>query len=325
MSEFSANPAAPDPGQPPPASAFSPGPSSSEPPPPPAAPKSRAGLPSWLPYFLLAAIPALIVGVIVYAVGGGGGGGGGSGDAAGVIDGLFRLNGEGVQSFENQTPPGLPKDLPQYPGSKIVVSFLVRSDQGASYIVIYQTSSDTKKVLDFYQESLDKEPWQVESGVSSTDVNGVFFSRPDDADVQGTIQVSNSKFNSKTTIYLSYDDVTPSGSAPSDNKFVLPSASLGLPSTFPNDIPIYRGKDESTVTAVQFQRGAGSTMYVVTFLTRNADVDVIDFYRKEFLKRGWQVTDGTPRSTRDFAISIDFQDSSAPAGAGHDPRRRLRG
>lgn len=274
----------------------------------PAPPRPRqSGLPSWLPYFLLAVVPALIVGVIVFALAGRDGG---NSNAAAIVDGLFRTGGGQIEAFEGELPPGLPEDLPAYSRADVVVSFLVRSTEGATYFVIYDTRDAPDKVLSFYQEELDSDPWQVQSAVSSQQLNGVSFSRPDDADVEGTVRVSRSDFGGTTTIYLSFEDVSPSSLGPQpDEEFVLP-ASRGLPPGFPSDVPIYDGKEKSTVTSTQFQKGSGSTLYLVTFLTKNSDVDVIDFYRKEFEKRGWQVTDGEPRSTRDFAISIDFKDST---------------
>jgi len=262
-----------------------------------------------LPYFLLAVVPALVVGLIVYATAGGGGGGGS--DAAAIVDGLFRSGGSSdVQSFKGALPPGFPASMPVYPGSKVLVAFLMRSRQGASYFVIYETRDDVNKVLAFFQEKFDEDPWQVEGAVASDELNGLGFSRPDDADVEGNITVTKSVLGGKTAIYVSYSDVSPSGlSSVPDTPFAL-GRNLELPPGFPNDVPIYAGKEATTVTYTSFARGSGSTRYQVSFVTKNADVDVIDFYRKEFEKRGWKVADGEPRSIRDFSLSIDFQDGT---------------
>ena len=275
----------------------------------PAVRRSTTGLPPWLPYFLLAVAPALIVGLIVYATAGGGGGG--SSAAAAVIDGLFRSGGSGdIQSFKGEEPAGFPKDMPTYPGSKVLVSFLIQSGDGASYFVIYETGDDVEKVLSFFQEKFDEDPWQVEGAINSEELNALGFSRPDDADVQGNITITESDLGPRTAIYVSFDDLTPSGSTPAADKPFALGLGHALPPGFPSDVPIYTGKEKSTVTSASFARGAGSTRYEVAFVTKNSDVDVIDFYRNEFQKRGWSVSDGQPLSARDFSLSIDFQDSA---------------
>lgn len=281
-----------------------------------AGPRSGAGLPKWLPYFLLAVVPAMLVGLIVYATAGNGGGGS---DAAGVLDGFIRLGpsgGEGIESYAGNPPPGYPSDMPQYPGSKIIVSFLIRSDQGNSYFVVYQTSDATDKVLSYFQEHLDDDPWQVEVSQASPEFSGVQFTRPDDADVQGDVSVNRSEIDNRTSIYVSYQDLTPSSrQAPPPDEFVLP-ASRALPPGFPNDVPIFKGKDTTTVTTTYFERGQGATSFYVSFLTKDSQDDVIDFYRAEFEKRGWTVTDSASSSLSSFELSIDFKDG---------PRQELQG
>jgi hypothetical protein len=261
-----------------------------------------------LPYFLLAAVPAIITGLIVYAVAGNGGGG--ESEAAAVVDGLFRSGGSGdeIQSFSGELPPGFPEDLPAYPGSKVIVSFLIRSEEGASYFVIYDSGDSVEEILSYFQERFDEDPWQVEGAISSEELRAVGFSRPDDADVQGNITVAESELSDRAAIYLSFEDVTPTGLRPIEPKPFALGPTLTLPPGFPNDVPIYSGRETSTVTSTSFQRGGGTTSYQIAFVTKNSDVDVIDFYRSEFQRRGWVVTDGQPLSTRDFSISIDFRD-----------------
>jgi hypothetical protein len=285
------------------------------PPPPPPAPVRQLGLPRWLPLFLLAVVPAVIVGLVVFAVSGNSGSSGAS--AAGAIDGFVRLGGStgDIESFKKQTPPGWPKDLPAYPGSTLVVSFLIRSDQGNSYFVIYQTGDNPDAVLKYFQDKLDKDPWQVEVAQSSTDFTGVRFSRPDNADVQGDLSVNHSDLDNRTTIYFSYQDLKPSSqAAPTPKPFKLP-VSKDLPPGFPADVPIFAGKSPSTVTGTYLQRGGGGTNYLVTFLTKEQQDDVIAYYKSEFGKKGWTVTDSKSKSSG-FELAIDFQDG---------PRQLLQG
>jgi hypothetical protein len=281
--------------------------------PPPSSPLvSGSGLPAWLPYFLLAVVPAVIVGILVYAFAGGGSGGNAA-NAAAVLDGFIRLGGtsEDVQSFQGKVPPGFPSDLPSYPGAKILVSFLLQASDGSNnYFVIYQTKDQPDTVLKYMQGKLDQDPWQVEGAQSSSEFTGLHFSRPDDADVQGDLSANRSDLDNKTTIYVSYQDLSPSNrSKPAQKPFVLP-VSKELPPGFPSDVPIFAGKSPTTVTATYYQRQAGSSNYLVTFLTKDSQDDVIDFYKNEFRKRGWNVTDSAPSSRYSFELSIDFDDGA---------------
>jgi hypothetical protein len=296
-----APPVAPQPAEPP------------APPPPPPPARSRAGLPKWLPYLLIAALPAILVGVLVFLFAGGNGGGGSDSSAAGVVDGFIRLGGQSqdVESFQKQVPTGFPKDIPPYPGAKIIVSFLIRSTDGNNYFVIYQTKDQPDAVVKYFQDKLDKDPWQVELAQAGSDFNGVRFSRPDDADVQGDLSVNRSDLDKMTTIYVSFQDLSPSNqSKPPSKTFVLPT-SLELPKGFPADVPVFAGKKSpSTVTATYFERGAGGTNYLLTFLTKDDQGAVIDYYKSEFQKKGWTVTDSKP-SASSFEVAIDFTDGTS--------------
>jgi hypothetical protein len=64
------------------------------------------------------------------------------------------------------------------------------------------------------------------------------------------------------------------------------------------------------VTDTYFERGQGGRNFIVTYLTKDSQGDVLSFYRDEFGKRGWTVNDGTTSSSSRFAISIDFNDGN---------------
>ncbi len=269
-------------------------------------------LPSWWPLLALAVVPALIVGVLVFVLKDGGSSGGGSGAAA-IVDGFIQLSQSGdgseVLSYEGKLPPDFPKDLPQYRGAKTVVSFAMHSDQGTTFFAVLSTGDSPEKVLDYYHGKLDADPWQVEIARTSEEFSGVRFSRPDNADVQGDISVRRSDLDKRTAIFVSYQDVSSTGRNLPPSKDFEPGASHDLPTGFPNDVPIYRGKNPTTVTETYFQRGAGGTNFVVTFVTRDSQDDVVDFYKREFQKLGWQVSDST-QPTRGFQVQIEFNDGS---------------
>ncbi len=266
----------------------------------------------WLPAFALAAIPALIVGLAVYALAGGDSGGGANAGTAGIIDGFLRLGPDdtsNIQSFTKALPSGFPGDFPPYPGSKLVVSFAIRSSQGSNFFAIFTAADSPDRVLAFFQERLAKDPWQVELAQASGDTSAISFSKPADPDVRGSVSAHHSDLDGKTSVFISIEDVSSSArrKVPDKPAFVL-QPSLVLPPGFPSEVPIFKGKEASTVTQTYFERGSGSVNYAVSFLTKESQDDVIAFYRGEFQKRGWQVTDS--RTVTRFALGIDFQDGA---------------
>jgi hypothetical protein len=75
-------------------------------------------------------------------------------------------------------------------------------------------------------------------------------------------------------------------------------------------MPIFNGKENSIVFETYFQRDAGQNAFLISFLTKDADVDVINFYTQEFQKRGWVVQD-SQLDPGDFALAIDYDDGKA--------------
>jgi hypothetical protein len=252
-------------------------------------------------------VPAIIVGIVVYVLAGSGGS---SVGGAGVIDGFIRLgsSGDEISSFEGKLPPNFPNEFPSYKGAKLVTSFAVESDQGTSYFVVYSTKDSTEKVYDFYLETLEEDPWQVELARSSTEFTGVQFSRPDDADVQGDVTIHHSDLDGTTAIFVSFQDLTPSGRAGPIIREFVPMVSKPLPPGFPSDIPIYESRRDATIVSDTYlERGPGGVSYIVTFLTKDSGDDVIGFYKGEFQKRGWVVTDSQLSSSLSN-VGIDFRD-----------------
>jgi hypothetical protein len=251
----------------------------------------------------LAVVPALIVGALVYFVGGDNGGGGSA--AARVVDGLVRLNGsEGMTTYEGELPPEFADDFPMY--GDVVVSIAIASAEGTSYFIVLESDDDATKVYDFYSRELDEGPWQVEFGSSGDEVSGVSFLRPDNPDVTGQVSIFRSGIDGKTAMYVSLEDISQTTlPGAGDKPFVL-GPSRPLPPGFPNDIPIYKADEGTVIIETGFQRGQGGQLFLVTFLTKDDQDAVIDFYTQEFEKRGWNVNEGVLDTN--FALSIDFDD-----------------
>ncbi len=171
-----------------------------------------------------------------------------------------------------------------------------------------------RRCTTYYLNALDKDPWQVEIGRASSDFTGLRFSRPDNADVTGDITLYQSKLDNKTAVFLSYQDVSQSGTPGSlaTSAPFVPGASRPLPTGFPKDVPIYAGASgPSTVIDTYFERQPGGQAFVVSFVTKDSTDDVIAYYRKAFGDKGWEVTDEDTSSAGQFAVGINFSDGNA--------------
>jgi hypothetical protein len=284
----------------------------SAPGPEPAKPAAKSGgLPGWLPLVLLAVVPALVVGALVYALSSGGGDDEGS---AGIVDGFLRLapdENAQVDSFKGKAPPEFPSDFPLYADGKVVVSFQVMSDQGTNYFVVMTTKDSTEKVYNYYRGKLDDDPWQVEIGRTSDAFTGLRFLRPDNVDVSGDVTIHHSDLDNTTAIYVSYEDISAALSPGSASSPFDVNNSRPLPSGFPNDVPIYDSRaSDSVVVDTYFERSGGGQVFIVSFLTKDTTDDVIKYYMDEFKGRGWTATDSPPDNASSFALGLNFADNN---------------
>ncbi|HLF72698.1 MAG TPA: hypothetical protein VI759_11165 [Dehalococcoidia bacterium] len=274
--------------------------------PPPVAVTRRSatsGLPPWLPYFLIAVVPAVVVGLIVFFVAGGSSG---AGNAAGIIDNFFRAQDETISAYKDELPPTFPADFPIFDGASVVVSFASAAEAQSNYFAILSTSATPADVYNYYLEKLDDDPWQVEIGRSSGDFTGLRFSRPDDPDLTGEVLFYRSEIDNRTSIHISVEDLAQDRLLPVNPKVFQLEKSRPIPQGFPTDVPIF-DENSSVVIDTYFARQPGGSFYVITFLTKDKPGDVIDYYTNEFSKRGLKVTDST--TTEGFAIGIDYADA----------------
>ena len=278
--------------------------------PPPPAPAVGGGLPAWVPYFLLAVVPAVVVGILVFVFAGDGGGGGG-GNAAGIVEGLLRLTPDSntqVDSYKGALPPDLPVDIPMYGNADPVVSFVIVTPGGTNYFVVLTTNDPADDVFSYFREQLDDDPWQVEIGQTGSQITGIQFTRPDNADVSGVITVHHSDLDDVTSILLTYEDLSAALTPGTGATTPLLGQSKPLPPGFPEGVPIYGTDGGTIVIDSYFQRGQGGQLFAVTFLTQDSQDDVIAYYRGEFEGKNWTVTDSTETDTTSFAVGIEFDD-----------------
>ena len=259
---------------------------------------------------LAVVVAAALAGVAVFFITGGDDEGGSASDAAGIVDGLMRLgrtDQSNISSYAGELPPDFAPEFPMYEGADVVVSIAIASEQGTGYLIVLSSPDPAAEVFAFYSDALDGEPWQVEIGRSSDEFTGLRFLRPDNIDVSGDVSLHQSQLDDRTVIYLSYSDISqailPGGAT---DPFAI-GGTRPLPAGFPEDIPIYEGSEASIVLDTYFERGQGGRAFIVTFLTKDSQDAVIEFYRGEFESRGWVVSDSAVANTS-FALAIEFDD-----------------
>lgn len=276
----------------------------------------RSGIPAWL-LVIAAVVPAVIVGLVVFFVAG-------SGEeedpaaAAGIVDGLMRLgqaNQSNITSYSGELPPDFAADFPIYTDADVVVSIAMASEQGTGYLIVLSTPDSTDDVFSYYSDALDADPWQVEIGRASDEFTGLRFLRPDNIDVSGDVSLHRSQLGDRTVIYLSFNDISQAILPGGDTAPFSLGPTRPLPVGFPDDIPIYQGAEDSVVLDTYFERGQGGQAFIVTFLTKDSQDDVIEFYRSDFEGRGWTVSDAGVSSTS-FALGIEFDDGAAQSVSG---------
>ncbi len=263
----------------------------------------------WPGLLLLAVVPAIVVGLVVYLAAPKKSSAP-AGSATGIVEGFLRFGGDPsttVQSFGGQLPSDFPRVLPSYSGSNLVSSYEVGGSSGTSYLAIYQTPDGPDAVLSFYRGLLSKDPWQIGTYRSSQDSVGVQFTNSQQPNIQGDISASSSTTDNLTTIYVAYQDSSALPAA-SSQKFSLP-ASKPLPPGFPSDIPLYNGKQPSTVIETYLDASSGSPSFLVSSLTKDDKTQVMDYYKGELQKRGWTVTDSTDPS-QGPGVGVDFNDAA---------------
>ncbi|KPK47492.1 MAG: hypothetical protein AMJ77_02975 [Dehalococcoidia bacterium SM23_28_2] len=87
-------------------------------------------------------------------------------------------------------PEGFPEDLPLYEKATIQVATV--HPEGAGFLVSMESEDSTDKVLAFYENELDKEPWQVENVVEIAEQETVIveFARQDSPEEHGTLAIA---------------------------------------------------------------------------------------------------------------------------------------
>ena len=231
---------------------------------------------------------------------------------AGIVSRILALGqpaGASVQHFAGRLPDDMPVELPPYPGSDLMASLRHVVGDDVVYFIVLDTGDSPDEVLQYYEEVFSDDPWQVEATSSTEELTALQFSKVDDANISGAVAVNQSlEGDGWSSIFISLEVISGAGEE-EEEPFQL-GASRPLPRDFPSDIPIYEG---STVIGTAYVTSPGNQDFLITFLSRDSQDEVIEYYREEFEARGWSVTDEPGEG---FGVSISFQDSASPEISG---------
>ncbi len=269
--------------------------------------------------FPFAGLLALLA-VVAIVASGCSGGDGGEEYAPGIIHRLLLASTtEGASSldtFPGELPQGLLVPPPIYPGADIVVSnreqaSITAADgladgdllaQPVLYFIVLDTAGDANDVRRFYEDTLDEDPWQLQSAFSVAQLDTLQFFNVADIDLSGVVSIATGGDDGRTSVLISMQDA---GAFVDElPPFELPEG-RDAPFAFPPDVPLMEG---ATITDSAFFREPGLESFLVIFLVSESDEDVLAFYRQAFQDRGWTVQD-----TAAFGVEgrIDFRDDLA--------------
>jgi len=103
-----------------------------------------------------------------------------------------------------ELPAGFPGDFPLY--QKATVEVATIAPEGGGFLAEWRSSESLDQVRAFYEEELDKDPWQVKNvvEVSEEEIVVIEFARADGGGEWGTIAIATVRENGQhVTIALS--------------------------------------------------------------------------------------------------------------------------
>lgn len=258
-----------------------------------------------------AIVPAVAVGAVVWFVASSRSGSDTSrlgADVTNVVNAFSQGQpGTFTTRYEGQLPPGLPADLPTYPGANVVSSITQIQGEDASYLVVYDTSDARDNVAAHFTAVLGIDPWQIDGGQDGGESTLHQFSKIDDPNVTGLVLVAESKDDKLTTIIESVQ-IT----AGAKDRAATPGVARDnrpLPDGFPADVPAY---GDATLIESAYQTKADGKSFAVSFITKDGASGVLDFYRDKLGGAKLKVTDSdASQSSLADAAAIQFSDDKA--------------
>ena len=234
---------------------------------------------------------------------------GGEGDDERAADLIHRMvvaaraNDSGtVERFVGELPEGLPVEPPLYLNADLIVSSRIlglpvatdgeQADDGeenapftALYFIVLDTDDGREEIFAFYQAALNEDPWQLDASASTREQDFLEFSKVDDLDIAGRIQIVPGEDGARTSIFISLQDT---GALAEEEPSFEPGPNVPLPSRLPDEVPAYPG---AIITSTAFQRATANESFLLIFLTTDSQDDVLAYYKEEFDQLGWTVTE----------------------------------
>lgn len=208
-------------------------------------------------------------------------------------------------------PQDFPSDFPNYQGARVVTSIRGSGEGGTFYLVIMETSDDREAVLAFYEEELNRGPWQVTAARADRKANVLQFQRVGEPPLGGGLMIEAHRPGGKgSDITLSLFSEGGAESAKVGETAPRPEEGLPLPHGFPADFPLH---PTAVITDTAWLRGDGEINYVVRFLTPEREDDIILFYEDNLAKGGWAVAE---EFTDEDGFNIAFVDAVTQQPAG---------
>ena len=229
-----------------------------------------------------------------------------------------------VERFVGELPEGLPVEPPLYIDADLIVSSRIlglpsavddeqagegedsAGEDGAAftalYFIVLDTDDDREDIFAFYQVALDEGPWHLDASASTREQDFLEFSKVDDLDISGRVQIVPGQDGGRTSIFISLQD---SGAFPAEEEPSFePGPSLPPPSRFPGEVPAYPG---AIITSTAFQRAPASESFLLIFLTTDSQDAVLAYYKEEFDRLGWTATE---QEAGDSEVRLRFEDEA---------------
>ena len=235
------------------------------------------------------------------------GGGGSDEKAKSIVEKFLEVGqnpGATSEVYLGKLPPGLPDDLPEYPGSSVVGSIAGSGGGTTVFSVLRETGDSVDQVYLFYEQTLDSDPWRISLSASSSKYAALQFASTTDPNTSGSVVVQPTDDSRQDSIiYLTIQ--TASAESATSEPFVL-EPSKPLPHDWPAQMPVYAN---ATITDAAWRRTSTSIEWQITFLAQTTPDDVLAFYRTELTSKGFTTTDEPPQGE---ASLLSFKNEQGP-------------
>lgn len=209
-------------------------------------------------------------------------------------------------------PEDFPQEFPSYKGAQVKTTMRSSGEGGIFYLVALEAPDDRDTVLAFYEEQLNRGPWQVTGARADSKASTLQFLRRGEPPMGGTLMVEARREGgrgSDITLSLLTEEETASTEAGS-KAAPRPEEGLALPRGFPAEFPLH---PNAIILNTAWRRESDGISYVVRFITRDNEDSVITFYEDNLPLSGWTLE---REFTDEDGFNLPFSDASTQQPAG---------